>query len=663
MSEAAALRPGIVAGDYPERDDQRESWLDRMGDAAVGFVRQRIHATRKHSGFARRVDRLAQGLDRATVGALAAAVTELRLELRLQGLRRDLVARSFALVRELAHRHLGMRHFDVQLAGGYVMMRGMIAEMETGEGKTLTATLPVATAALAGIPVHVVTVNDFLVARDAEWMGPLYRALGISVGTVVEGSTQDERRRAYRCDVVYVSNKQLVFDYLRDRLLLDQEDRPLHRKLEGLYRARPGNQQPMMRGLCYAIVDEADSVLIDEARTPLIISRAGDTRQEERTYQQALDVARKLRAPRDYGLRERERQVEFTDLGRAQIARLTSRLGGVWAAAANREDLAKQALTALHLYERDKHYIVDEDRVRIVDEYTGRVMADRSWERGLHQMIEAKEGVALTGRQETLARISYQRFFRRYLRLGGMTGTAREVAGELWSVYRQGVVRVPTNRPTRRRHLPDAFFRTAEARWRAVVARVRELHDRGQPVLIGTRSVAASEHLSALLTAIGVAHRVLNARQNQAEAEIVTQAGEAGRVMVATNMAGRGTDIKLAPGVAELGGLCVIASERHDARRVDRQLFGRCGRQGDRGQFQAYVSFEDELVAGFYRGRLDRVLAFVCGGRQRVPGPIGRPLFWIAQLATEMRHGSIRRQLLRSDESLDDMLAFSGRPE
>ena len=663
MSEAALLRPGIVTGDYPEREDERVSLLDRLADGAIGFVRQRIPAHRTANAFVAAVKRAGADLERASEADLALAIRALRVDLQSAGLRADLVARSFALIREIAGRRLGMRHFEVQLAGGQAMLGGKIVEMETGEGKTLTATLPAATAALAGIPVHVVTVNDFLVTRDAAWMKPVYEALGISVGTVVEGAPPEERRRAYRCDVTYCTNKQIVFDYLRDRLLLAQENRPLHRKLEGLYRAQPRAGQLLMRGLCFAIVDEADSVLIDEARTPLIISRAGDTSEEERTYRQALDAARRLRAPRDYQLRDRDRHVDLTDLGRAHVARLTSRYGGVWASPTHRQDLVKQALAALHFYILDKHYIIDDGRVRIVDEYTGRVMADRSWERGLHQMIEAKEGLALTGRQETLARISYQRFFRRYLRLAGMTGTAREVAGELWAVYRLGVVRIPTNRPTRRKAVQDLFLRSADAKWQAIVERITALHRQGLPVLVGTRSVAASEHLSRMLDAAGIDHRVLNARQNKAEADIVAQAGEAGRVTVATNMAGRGTDIKLGLGAAERGGLYVIATERHDARRIDRQLFGRCGRQGDPGCHQAIVSVEDELFQDAYGARLNWLVKRLARGRADLPLALARGLFWLAQVTTEMRHSAIRRQLLRSDESLEDMLAFSGRAE
>ena len=330
-------------------------------------------------------------------------------------------------------------------------------------------------------------------------MKPLYDALGLSVGTILEGMSPAERRHAYGCSITYCTNKQVVFDYLKDRLLLQQESRALHLKIEALHRADPRASRLVMRGLCFAIVDEADSVLVDEARTPLIISGGRGAGDQERIYRQALDAARRMQAGRDYLVSEHERRIDLTDLGRAHAKRLTDRYGGVWNAPGHREDMMRQALAALHLYTRDKHYIVEEERVRIVDEYTGRVMADRSWERGLHQMVEAKEGLEISGRQETLARISYQRFFRRYLKLAGMTGTAREVAGELWAVYRLDTVRIPTNRPQRRKIHGDLIYPTSQAKWQAIADRVAQLHAAGRPVLVGTRSVADSEHISELL--------------------------------------------------------------------------------------------------------------------------------------------------------------------
>jgi preprotein translocase subunit SecA len=657
MSKAALLRPGIGTGSYPEREDVRESWLDRTTSAVFGALYQRFGPNHLDRRFLRRVARASEGLELLTTHKLSEMASVLRRDLHRNGLRPDLVASAFAVIREVSGRTLGMRHFDVQLLGGWAMMRGKVAEMETGEGKTLTATLSAATAALAGIPVHIITVNDFLVARDAAWMKPLYDVLGLSVGTILEGMSTTDRRHAYGCSITYCTNKQVVFDYLKDRMLLQQENRALHLKIEALHRADPRVSRLMMRGLCFAVVDEADSVLVDEARTPLIISGGRGAGDEERVYRQALDAARRMWAGRDYLVSERERHVDLTDLGRAQAARLTNRYGGVWNVAGHRENIVRQALAALHLHLRDKHYIVDEGQIRIVDEYTGRVMADRSWERGLHQMVEAKEGLDISGRQETLARISYQRFFRRYLRLAGMTGTAREVAGELWAVYGLNTVRIPTNRPQARKIHGDLLYPTSRAKWQAIAAQVAELHKSGRPVLVGTRSVADSEHLSGLLSEAGIQHSVLNARQNRTEAEIVAQAGQPGRVTVATNMAGRGTDIRLAPGVGEAGGLFVIASERHEAGRIDRQLFGRSGRQGDPGEGQAMVSLDDELVRSVFGSLLDRLRS------GHLPGWLGRMLFSWAQRTTERRHSAIRKRLLHSDESLQDLLAFSGRGE
>jgi preprotein translocase subunit SecA len=657
MSEAALLRPGIATGSYPEREDVRESWLDRTTSAVFGALYQRFGPNHLNRGFLRQVARASEGLELLTTHELSEMASVLRRDLHRNGLRPDLVSSAFAVIREVSGRTLGMRHFDVQLLGGWAMMRGKVAEMETGEGKTLTATLPAATAALAGIPVHIITVNDFLVARDAAWMKPLYDVLGLSVGTILEGMGPTDRRRAYGCSITYCTNKQVVFDYLKDRLLLQQENRALHLKIEALHRADPRVSRLMMRGLCFAVVDEADSVLVDEARTPLIISGGRGAGDEERVYRQALDASRRMLAGRDYLVSERERHVDLTDLGRAHAARLTNRYGGVWNAPGHRENIVRQALTALHLHLRDKHYIVDEGQVRIVDEYTGRVMADRSWERGLHQMVEAKEGLEISGRQETLARISYQRFFRRYLRLAGMTGTAREVAGELWAVYGLNTVRIPTNRPQARKIHGDLLYPTSQTKWQAIAEQVAELHKSGRPVLVGTRSVADSEHISGLLSEAGIPHSVLNARQNRTEAEIVAQAGQPGRVTVATNMAGRGTDIRLAPGVGEAGGLFVIASERHEAGRIDRQLFGRSGRQGDPGEGQAMVSLDDELVRSVFGSLLDRLRS------GHLPGWLGRMLFSWAQRTTERRHSAIRKRLLHSDESLQDLLAFSGRGE
>ena len=664
MSDIALVRPGPVIGNYPQREDERLNALDRAMATASGWLRQRLtRSAARAPGLLSEVAQAERELDGLGEADFAKAPARLRQDLVLRGLKPDLVARAFALVRITAGRRLGMRHFDVQLLGGHIMLHGRIAEMETGEGKTLTATLPAATAALAGAPVHVVTVNDFLAARDAEWMGPLYEALGLSVGVILEGMGPDERRRAYACDIVYCTNKQLAFDYLKDRLILDAETRPLHMRLERLTTAQPRSDKLLMRGLCFAIVDEADSCLIDEARTPLIISRAGDLSGLEQTYVNAVGLANKLEAPRDFVIHPRDRRVQVTDLGKARIKWLSETWGGVWAAESHREELIRQALSAIHLYLRDIHYVVRDGTIAIVDEYTGRIMADRSWERGLHQMIEVKEGVEVTGRHETLARISYQRFFRRYVHLCGMTGTAREVAGELWSVYGLTVQRTPPNRPSRRRPLGREIYASEDQKWDAAARRVAQLHASGRPVLIGTRSVAASETLSGRLKAEGLPHRILNALQDKDEAAIVAEAGRLGQITVATNMAGRGTDIALGPGVQALGGLFVIATEPHDARRIDRQLYGRCGRQGDPGAHVMIASIEDDLMRQVFATGLDRLARLLSSRSGQVPRLLFGPLMRYAQRSAERRNSSVRRSLLQHDDSMEDLLAFTGRAE
>ncbi|ARN76454.1 prepilin peptidase [Oceanicoccus sagamiensis] len=648
-------------GNYPQREDSREGWFDRTADKIGGFIRQYIYSgSLDDQQFIDAVNQAAEGLDALDDKGLRAQVIDLRKRLYSEGLQDKLVAESFALIREVSSRTLSMRHHNVQLYGGWAMLRGKIAEMETGEGKTLTATLPACTAALAGIPVHVVTVNDFLVARDSKWMSAIYEALGLTVGTVLEDSSTEQRQAAYACDITYCTNKQLVFDYLKDRMLLEQESRPLHLQLEGLYQGRPKTSRLLMRGLCFAIVDEADSVLIDEARTPLIISNTTKMEQEETLFQQAIHIAKQLRHKQDFNLSTSTSRIQLTDYGKAQLLTLTRGLGGVWSGTRRRDELIKQALSALHYYQKDQHYLVKDGKVQIIDESTGRVMPDRSWERGLHQMIEVKEGCAISGRQETLARISYQRFFRRYLHLAGMTGTAAEVTQELTSVYQLSVEKIPTHNPVQRKACPDFVYATERQKWRKIIDIIKDIHDEGRPLLIGAKSVQSSEHLSGLLNAENLQHQILNARQDHLESQIVSQAGRVGAITVATNMAGRGTDIELFPGVTERGGLHVLATERHDARRIDRQLFGRGARQGDPGSYQTIVSLEDDFIDNVFG---DRLAKFFARRTEPLPQWLGNLIVSYAQRSAEKHHRRIRQDLLKYDDNLSDLLSFSGRGE
>ena len=516
---------------------------------------------------------------------------------------------------------------------------------------------------MAGVPVHVITVNDYLTARDAREMKPLYAMLGLRVGAVTHELDPVARRGAYSCEVTYCCNKELAFDYLRDRLVVGRHPNRIQLQLERLYGDATRLRQLVLRGLCFGIVDEADSVLVDEARVPLIISGAGGQVPEQSIYETALTFARGLERGQDFLLDGRERSIRLTPQGQATLGKRAHDLKGIWSGPKRREALVRQALTALHLFHRDIQYLVRDDKVQIIDEYTGRVMGDRSWEQGLHQMIELKERCPLTPMNAPLARMTYQRFFRRYLWLSGMTGTAKEVAGELWNVYRLATVTIPTNRPLQRRWMGERLFATANQKWDAVVARISALRGQGRPVLVGTRSVAASEILSQQLRRANIEHVVLNARQDEEEASVVAAAGEPGRVTVATNMAGRGTDIKLTRSVAEAGGLHVLATERHEAQRIDRQLYGRSGRQGDPGSYETVTSLEDELLATPHGTVARWVARLLLTSGKPLEGWPARLLARRAQQSAERLHARVRRELLQHEDQLESTLAFSGRVE
>jgi len=658
-------RPGMQLGSYPERLVPEINRLERGVAQLAGVIAAHSGSQRRRMRrFARRVNKAGNGLPKLSERELKARSSDIRQRLRRDGLIDKHTIEAFALVREVSHRVLGKRHYDVQIMGGWAMVQGSLAEMETGEGKTLTATLPACTAALAGIPVHVITVNDYLVSRDAANMKPVYDFLGLKVGSIVEGMEEHKRREAYAADVTYVTNKQLAFDYLRDRIVLRKAPGRLTLQMERLYQDTPRLDLLLMRGLCFAIVDEVDSALIDEAGTPLIISGQGDTSDElSGAYVQAMELAEHLEENRDFVIHRRERLIRLTPHGKDRLEDQARRLPGQWTLKTRREELITQALAALNLFRRDREYLVRDNSVQIIDDFTGRIMADRKWERGLHQMIEVKEGCEVSSPNEALARITYQRFFKRYLHLAGMTGTASEAAGELSAVYGLKVIKIPPRVPSRLAACPDRIYATTEAKWNAVVERVRELNDQRRPVLVGSRSVDDSERVSAMLTEADLPHLVLNARQDRGEAFLVECAGQAGCITVATNMAGRGTDIPLGEGVAEAGGLHVIAVERNEARRIDRQLFGRSARQGAPGSYESILSLEDEIIARFYPKYLRALV--VVGARGAAPLSRWRIRLLIAlcQFRSERAARFQRRELERMDEHLGRMLAYTGQPE
>lgn len=560
-----------------------------------------------------------------------------------------LLPEAFALVRIAAQRRIDQRHYDVQLLGGMALFERSIAEMQTGEGKTLTATLPLYLYALTGRGCHLATVNDYLAERDAAFLRPVYELLGMSTGVVLANLDNAGRRAAYACDITYGTAKEFGFDFLRDRLLLrriEQGQADVFGRLLG--EAGAGDQErPVQRGLHFALVDEADSVLIDEASTPLIIGIApsGETTVETDCYRWASAVADQFREEEHYELDHHKHKVELTAGGRMYVRRLPkpSELDAV--GVVTLYEFVERAIKVSRLFHREQHYVVRDGEIAIVDEFTGRIAEGRKWRDGIHQAIEAKEQIEIIEGHGQAARVTVQDFFSLYERLAGMTGTAASSAGELLGIYKLRVVPIPTNKPPRRKVLPPRVFGTSDAKWAAIVEEVRELHARGQPVLIGTRSIDKSEHISRLLRAEGIEHVVLNAHRHAEEARIVEQAGHRGRVTVATNMAGRGTDIRLGPGVAELGGLFVVATEYHDAARIDRQLIGRCGRQGDVGVCRQYAALDDDLLLNGYGAR--KADGWKEQGRRAAENcDRWRPLFRRAQRAVERRHYRQRKVLM-----------------
>ena len=568
---------------------------------------------------------------------------------------------ALAAIREAADRQLGLRPFVVQLMGALALHRGFLAEMATGEGKTLTAGLAVVLAGWTKRPCHVITVNDYLVERDAAWMGPLYTFCGVRVGCVTAQHDPAQRRHGYAADATYVTSKELLADFLRDRLRLGALTSPARRLIRELLvpRRAPAADGLVLRGLHTAIVDEADSVLIDEAVTPLIISTPHKNELLEQAVTLGERIASGLAAEADYRVNARYREIELTTEGRAKIGAACAPLPGLWRGAERRDELIRQALVARELFQRDRQYIIVNGKIVIVDEFTGRQMAQRTWRQGLHQAIEAKEHLPISDPSETVARLSFQRFFRCFHQLSGMTGTAREAAGEFWQIYKLPVVAIPTHRPCIREQWPHRVFLTEATKWQAIVEEIVRLHASGRPLLVGTRSVAASEKLGGLLAARGLECHILNAARNAEEATLVSLAGESGRITIATNMAGRGTDIRLGRGVKELGGLHVLATERHESGRVDRQLFGRAARQGDPGSAQAFMSAEDELTARYLRKPLRQALVHSLRGG--VPGArrLAAAAFGLAQRQAQQLAFQQRQSVLRADTWLEEALSFS----
>lgn len=581
-----------------------------------------------------KINALEPEMEKLSSANLQAKTQEFKLRLQKGETLDQLLPEAFAVVREAAKRVTGMRHYDVQMIGGVVLHRGKIAEMRTGEGKTLVATLPVYLNALTGKGVHVVTVNDYLARRDSEDMGRIYRFLGLSVGLIVHDMDFPDRKAAYRADITYGTNNEFGFDYLRDNMVVDMD-------------------QMVQRELHYCIVDEVDSILVDEARTPLIISGPGEKSAD--LYKVIAHIVSNMKEGEDYTVDEKQKQVAPTEVG---IAKAEKMLGvdnlydtehGV--------DFSHHIMCAIKakaLMIRDRDYVVKDGEVIIVDEFTGRLMYGRRFSEGLHQAIEAKEGVQVQRESQTLATITFQNYFRMYEKLAGMTGTAKTEEQEFQKIYGLDVIVIPTNKPMIRTDFPDVIYKTRAAKYRAVVKEIVELHKAGRPVLVGTTSITQSEELSSMLKKQGVPHNVLNAKYHEKEALIVADAGQPGQVTIATNMAGRGTDIVLGEGVAALGGLHILGTERHESRRIDNQLRGRCARQGDPGSSRFYLSLEDDLMRLFgsdnIKGMMDKL---GMDEDEPIENKLVTRSIENAQKKVEERNFNIRKQVLQYDDVMN----------
>ncbi len=635
--------------------------LDDLSDSIIGFFRRLLPKSDQLMRQANLIATLEKRYIRMPDRKLKAQVLQVRERFLLHRDTAEDIQMALALVSEVAARTTGLRPYPVQIAGALALESGFIAEMATGEGKTLSVVMAAVLAGWRGRGCHVVTANDYLARRDADLMMPIYTFCGLKARYIQQGMPADQRRDAYHSDVTYCTNKEVAADFLRDQLIVGNLQGSASAILEKTISGKIFKENKLvLRGLECAIVDEADSVLIDEAITPLIISSAGPNQDQVTAYAQAAEWARKLEHHQDYTVDGKYREIHLTSSGKQHLADLTTDTGGLWKSTRRREELITQAISAREFYVRDKQYVIENDTIVIVDEFTGRLMPDRSWQNGIHQAIEAKEGLEINLPKETLARISFQRFFRHYKKLSGTTGTGAGAMSEFWKIYHLSVVVIPTHRPCIRKEMPMRLFLSDDAKWTAVVQEICREHETGRPILIGTRSVRASEHLSSLLEHQGLAHRTLNAVHHKMEADIIADAGRHGGITVATNMAGRGTDIRLKKNVAGRGGLHVIATEHHEAGRIDRQLYGRCARQGDPGSTQAFVSLGDELLQQ-YAGLFSHLLVrYFKNPNREIPVRFSQWLVRQAQQRAERAALRQRKNVLHTDKWMDEHLGFTG---
>jgi len=640
--------PGPVWGRYPLRpaDDRAAPWRRPQWRSSLAQCRDVAQAAGAHADAWRRLD----------ANARAAALSALRRQLRCNGLNGAGVAHALGVASATAAETLGWTPRETQLLAAAALLANRMAEMATGEGKTLAIGLAAAVAALAGLPVHVVTANDYLAVRDAARLGPLFAALGLRAAPLAGDDSDDAKRAVYAHDIVYATAKALAFDFLRDQQTA-APTRELERHVAGL----AGRPAPpvLMRGLCMALLDEADSILLDEAEVPLILSRAAPQAARRAFLWQALALARRLDEGRDFALHTTDRVATLTPAGEERLAAWAEGLGGPWQRPRYRREAVLIALVGLHAYRRDEHYLVREGRIDLLDEVTGRVAVGRFWSRGLHTVVALKEGLAAPPETETVAQITFQRFFQRYWRLAGISGTLCEARSELREVYGAGLVRIPLHQPCLRQDLPMRHFDHADAMWAAVVERVANLQALGRPVLVGTDSVADSQQLSERLHRHAVEHRVLNALQDADEAAIVAEAGRSGRVTVATRMAGRGTDIQLDSDAHVAGGLHVISCQDNPSRRLDRQLAGRAGRHGDMGSTETW--FLSRTSSPVHTASANTIAGWNLSTKINDWQWLAPSLRRWSQWREERRRAAVRRSLLDQDLHWERRLSFAGR--
>lgn len=654
-------RPGATHGQRPERNvPKAQGQLDATLGRWLHLLRRKRPTPRRFASLLTKLRAEEQQLRQRSREERDAQIRKLRTLVR-HGLEDHVVSALFAQLCVRVEETYGFELHEPQLYAAWCMMHGSMVEMATGEGKTITAALTATAVALGGVPVHVITANDYLVERDARHLHKLYRQFGLRVGFVTSEMDEDARRNSYAADIVYCSNKQLIFDYLRDGQQCGNVRKGLPAELASLFAARP--VEPMLRGLCFAIVDEADNALIDDARTPMIISRNVPASRNDITEATvALGIARSLESPH-YEVDLQHRCVHLTKVGSDKVRELTERLKGKWRQTRYAEERVRQALTVQHVFRLDQDYLIEDDRVLLVDESTGRILRDRKLQHGMHRLLEVHAGCPPSDDTQPLAALSFQGFFPRFLHMSGMSGTLWEARQELYSVYQQDVIRVPLHRPSQRKQLATTICANAEDQLQCVLEELISRRATGQPVLVGTRTVACSERISRALAAQNIEHQVLNARHDAEEAAIISAAGMPGAVTVATNMAGRGTDIPLHADSAAKGGLHVLSLEVNDSARVDRQLFGRAARQGDPGTVHCIFSLEDALVVSFLPPPLLHWLERLVSNRTPGSQATARWIVRLAQKRCERQHASLRAAAQKTAGQMDRQLAFTGESE